>query len=72
MKDKLVEYVVELNTNPAALEKHHEDIEKAAKDFGLDESDVKLMTTQDADAIKKRCATCSSDTKNHFIMFFKA
>jgi len=71
MKDKLVEYVVELNTNPAALEKHHENIEKAAKDFGLDESDVKLMTTQDTDAIKERCASCESDTQNHIVAFFK-
>ena len=71
MKDKLVEYVVELNTNPAALEKHHENIEKAAQDFGLEESDVKLMTTQDTGAIKERCASCSSDTKNHIVAFFK-
>ena len=72
MKDKLVEYVVELNTNPAALEKHHENIEKAAQEFGLDESDVKLMTTQNTSAIKERCAACESDTKHHIIMFFKS
>ena len=72
MKDKLVEYVVELNTNPAALEKHHENIEKAAQDFGLEESDVKLMTTQNVDAIKERCASCESDVKNHIVLFFNS
>lgn len=72
MKDKLVEYVVELNSNPAALEKHHENIEKAAQEFGLEESDVKLMTTQDTDAIKERCSACTGDTKNHIVYFFKS
>lgn len=72
MNDKLVEYVIELNTNPAALEKHHENIEKAAKDFGLEKSDVQLMTTKNVDEIKTRCSACDSDTKEHLIFFFKS
>ena len=71
MTDKLVEYVVELNTNPDALAKHQANSEAAAKAFGLDEADVKLITDENVDAIKARCASCTDDPKHHVISFFK-
>lgn len=71
MTDKLVEYVIELNSSPEALEKHNQDCEQAARDFGLDENDVQLMKEQNVNEIKKRCAACSEDTEKHIVSFFK-
>jgi len=71
MTDKLVEYMVELNTNPDALKKHDADPIKAAADFGLEDKDIELIKNQDVEEIKKRCESSSIDTKGTMIGFFK-
>jgi hypothetical protein len=71
MKDKLVEYVVELNTNPEALEKHQANSKTAAQEFGLEQEDVKLITDENVDEIKARCASCTDDPHHHVVTFFK-
>jgi len=71
MTDKLVEYMVELNTNPEALQNHNADPIKAAADFGLDKNDVELIKNQDVAEIKRRCESSSIDTKGVMIGFFK-
>jgi len=71
MTDKLVEYVIELNTNPEALKKHNENPEIAAADFGLCETDVSIIANQDTEEVKKRCASSTKDVKNTMVCFFK-
>lgn len=71
MTDKLVEYVIELNSNPSALEKHNADPECAAADFGLDKNDITLIKNEDAEEITKRCESSSTDTKGAMVGFFK-
>ena len=53
-KDKLVEYVLEVNKNKDLLEKHEKDPEAAARAYGLDDKDVKLILSEDYDKIEKR------------------
>ncbi|MGB0897597.1 MAG: hypothetical protein ACPGSN_00005 [Psychrobium sp.] len=70
MTDKLVEYIIELNESPEALEKHNADPETAAAEFGLDESDLDLIRNQDVEEIKKRCEASPTDTSGVMIGFF--
>ncbi|MDP2562302.1 hypothetical protein [Psychrobium sp. 1_MG-2023] len=71
MTDLLVEYVLELNSNPEALAAHEANPEQAARDFGLDEADIQLILDQDVAEIQKRCDSSPIDTKGTMIMFFK-
>lgn len=71
MTDLLVEYMVELNSNPEALAAHEANPEQAARDFGLDEEDIQLVVNQDVAEIQKRCDSSTTDTKGLMIMFFK-
>lgn len=70
MSDKLVEYMLELNSNPEALEAHNLDAESAARDFGLNEEDVSLIVAGDVEEIKKRCDSSPLDTSNAILGFF--
>lgn len=72
MTDKLVEYMVELNENTDALERHNEDPEGAAADFGLDAADIELIVNQDVEEIKRRCESSPIDTSGTMILFFKS
>jgi len=71
MTDKLVEYVIELNTNPEALKKHNENPERAAADFGLDKKDIAVISNQDTQEIKRRCESAPGDVKSKMVTFFK-
>lgn len=72
MTDRLVEYIIELNENPDALEKHNADPEAAAANFGLDEADINLIRNQDVEEIKRRCESSSVDTSGTMISFFNS
>lgn len=53
-KDKLVEYMVELNSNADLMAKHNADPAAAAKAYGLDSHDINLIVNNDFEAIKER------------------
>jgi len=72
MTDKLVEYMVEINSNPEALAAHKAKPEQAAKDFGLSEEEVQLIAEQNVDQIQQRCDSSSIDTKGTMVIFFKS
>ncbi len=72
MTDLLVEYMVELNSNPEALAAHEANPEQSARDFGLSEDDIQLLVDQNTDEIQKRCDSSSIDTKGTMIIFFKS
>lgn len=72
MTDKLVEYMVEVNKNPEALAKHKASPEAAAKEFGLEDCDVKLITDNNVDEIQKRCDSSPTDTKGLAILTYKS
>lgn len=71
MTDKLVEYMLELNANPEALEAHNVNAEDAARAFGLDESDIELIKSGDVEEIQRRCDSSSLDTSQAILGFFK-
>jgi len=71
MTDKLVEYIIELNESPEALEKHNADPETAAAEFGLDDADIEIIKNQDVEEINKRCDASPLDTSGTMVGFFK-
>lgn len=71
MTDKLVEYIIELNENPEALEKHNADPEAAASEFDLDDADIEIIKNQDVEEINKRCDSSPLDTSGTMVGFFK-
>jgi|GEM_PF-3130333 len=72
MTDTLVDYMLELNSNPEALAQHEANPEEAARAFGLDESDIQLIIDQDTAEIERRCDSSTTETKGLMISFFKS
>ena len=66
MKDRLVDYMTEINKNPELMANHKADPKKAAEDFGLEAGDVKLITDQNSAEIEKRCVKSSSPIQINF------
>ena len=71
-QDKLVDYIVELNADANLLAKHNADPEGAARAYGLSEDDIKLVVSQDHDAIKARFAKVQGAKVDSIITFHTA
>ena len=53
-KDKLVECIMEMNSNPDMMARYHNNPVEAAQAFGLAEADVALIANDDQAAIQAR------------------
>lgn len=56
MADPLLDYMVKISEDPDLMSRHNSDPAKAARDYGLNEDDIQVITSGDPVKIKQRCA----------------
>lgn len=71
-KDKLVDYIVELNADAKMLAKHNADSEGAARAYGLSDDDIELVKSQNHDEIKARFANVQGAKVDSVLTFHTA
>lgn len=67
MTDRLVEYIIDTAENPELMAKHNANPKKAAEDYGLSPEDVKVVTDDNVDEMKRRCDAIGVKAKNTFL-----
>jgi len=68
MNNTLISYITELNTNPALLAQHQENIEQSAANYGLSPADINVINNE---ALTKEYIGFSpKKVKSIFVMSF--